>query len=83
MRSLGNTLMWVGLTVGLPGVLYAMTVKPEREQANRFPHNRTHCGVCRFYSESKSMPEMIKDKDMIVIYPGHDYDPSEASAEDN
>jgi hypothetical protein len=74
MCRLGNALVWIGLTVGLPSVLYAMTaasgiVEPTTTQV-RHPKP---CAICRYYRESKVVPRMIEDEDLITLSPGHPY----------
>ena len=73
MRSLGNTLTWVGLMVGLPSILYAMTMEPKVDKSRQFPHNPERCGVCRHYRESGNVPGLIRDKDIIMISTDHPY----------
>jgi hypothetical protein len=71
MRRLGNTLVWVGLTVGLPGALYALTAAPTAEDPVSIRHNPAKCAVCRHYRGLKNVPPQIIDEDMILVSPGH------------
>jgi hypothetical protein len=71
MRSLGNALVWIALTVGLPGVLYAMTVAPHNEVKAADPHNPATCAVCRHYRGVKIAPALLEDSDIILVSPGH------------
>jgi hypothetical protein len=72
MRSLGNALVWIGLTVGLPGVLYALMAVPNRvEESPSNHHNPATCAVCRHCRGVKNNPPQIEDEDMILVSPGH------------
>jgi hypothetical protein len=73
MRSFGNALVWIGLTVGLPGVLYAMTMVPtgEEPEARSQAHHPENCAVCRHYRGVKVMPVKFSDDNMILVSPGH------------
>jgi hypothetical protein len=79
MRKLGNALVWVGLTVGLPSVLYAMTMASKVEESGPAKlHQPNQCAVCRHFREMKEVPLAIDEDSMILVSPGHqmaaDYD---------
>jgi len=71
MRALGNSLIWVVLTVGLPSMLYTMTVAASNDQLSIDTHEPTKCSVCRHYRGLKNEPPPIQDDDMILVSPGH------------
>jgi hypothetical protein len=73
MRALGNLLVWVGLTIGLPSMIYAMTIVAAEEEmfSATVSHEPTQCSVCRHYRGHKNEPPPIQDEDMILVSPGH------------
>jgi hypothetical protein len=71
MRVLGNALVWLGLTVGLPGVLYAMTLVQDYEDPQAPPHDSEKCTACRLGHGTNVPPPPIKDDNIIPISPGH------------
>jgi len=71
MRVLGNTLVWLGLMVGLPGVIYSMTSAEKKQDNCATPHSPGVCGVCRYFRELKVAPPEIKDDNVILVSPGH------------
>jgi hypothetical protein len=71
MGTLGNALVWLGLTVGLPGLLYAMTLVQDCEDPYAPPHDPEKCALCRIHRGTKVSPRPIKDDNMILVSPGH------------
>jgi hypothetical protein len=71
MRSMGNALVWIGLTVGLPGVLYAMSIAPKVEEPSSQAHHPEKCAVCRHYRGLKVMPANLSVDDIVLVSPGH------------
>src|SRR5712671_4652554 len=49
MRALGNALVWMTLTIGVPGMLFAITAGQNSEDINVKPHQSATCSVCRYY----------------------------------
>jgi hypothetical protein len=71
MRSLSNALVWLGLMIGLPGVIYSMSPASQSNQPCAKPHSAEKCGVCRYFRDVKPMPPPITDENMILVAPGH------------
>jgi hypothetical protein len=71
MRAIGNALVWVGLTIALPGVIYAMTVDQNQVEPASPKHDAAKCAVCRHYRGMKDAPSPIEDENMILVSPGH------------
>jgi hypothetical protein len=63
LRSLCNALVWVGLMIGLPSALYAMTMAgaPGQQRPKVFPHDPAGCSICRVYRHTT--PESV-DRDL-------------------
>jgi hypothetical protein len=73
MRALGNLLVWAGLMIGLPGLLYAMTiVKSEEEMLIATAHATSRCSVCQHYRGGGNEPPPIQNADMILVSPAHE-----------
>jgi hypothetical protein len=75
IRAAGNALVWVALTVGLPGVLYAMTMVQEDGAQPLHRHRPERCSVCRYNRQTSlgSMPKPIEDENMILVSPAHPF----------
>jgi hypothetical protein len=73
MRASGNLLVWVVLMIGLPGLLYAMTVvKTAEERLAATADSSNRCSVCRHYRGSDNEPPPIQDEYMILMSPAHE-----------
>jgi hypothetical protein len=82
MRSIGSALVWIGLMVGLPGMVYPM-MAPNRDNALRVStQNPQKCSICRCYHETKAMPVAINGEDMIVVSPSLLYGDGDAAGSD-
>ena len=73
MRAVGNILVWTVLAVGLPSILYAMTVAQPNEATVASCHRSATCSVCRHYQGTNFAPRQIDDENMILVSPGHPY----------
>jgi hypothetical protein len=82
MRDLGNALVWLGLTIGLPGIIFAMSAVKDSPEPTAPPHNPAKCAVCRHYRGTNNAPTPIQDENMILVSPGHPY-LTDNSAADN
>src|SRR3954467_2872759 len=69
MRALGNALVWMTLTIGVPGMLFEMTAGQNNEDINAKPHQSATCSVCRHYRGTTVQPPTIEDENMILVSP--------------
>ena len=46
MRGLGNALVWLGLTVGVPSAIYTTTLIPDHEVSSTLLHDAENCASC-------------------------------------
>ena len=46
MRGLGNALVWLGLTVGVPCAIYTTTLIPDHEVSSTLLHDAENCANC-------------------------------------
>jgi hypothetical protein len=71
MRSTRNALVWLGLIVGLPGLLFAMCKTPNEEVDRAFPHDPAICKVCRHENLQGASVGPISDPDVIIVAQAH------------
>jgi hypothetical protein len=81
MKSLGNTLLWIALTIGLPGALWSMTVTSSDDQIDIMVAHSEKCSVCRHCASVTMHIPRISDPNIILISPG--YHPRLAAQEDD
>jgi hypothetical protein len=68
MKSLRNALVWTGLTIGLPGVLWSMTTSDEDPYDMQAQHAQT-CDVCRQCRTIGPLAPRISDPNIIMVSP--------------
>jgi hypothetical protein len=81
MKSVGNALLWIALTIGLPGALWSMTLTSSDDQVDIMVAHSEKCNVCRHCASVAMHTAPINDPNIILISPG--YHPTLAAHEDD